>query len=248
MPSRTILKRCLATAASASPTSSRSTAHVGILLKRDPVVLRDLTPFEHAYYAYRDSLEQGEARPFNPDFYFKKGSSAEQRWTAAQQAAVPQRGEVKPRLVQPRDEEISNLAAASRVTEADAKKDMKSLNRALHRTLYLVTRKASGPAKGKWELPSGRVEGDEVLREAADRSLRKEVGGELETWVVGNTPVGHLFADGQKVFYMKAHILSGKITPDGKIADDYAWATKEELKEYLAPEQYFTLSRMLAAL
>lgn len=47
---------------------------------------------------------------------------------------------------------------------------------------------------------------------------------------------------------MKAHILSGKIQPNGKLASDYAWATKQELKEYLKPEQYATVSKMMAEL
>ncbi|KAI8917074.1 39S mitochondrial ribosomal protein L46-domain-containing protein [Powellomyces hirtus] len=241
--SRAIPRRCLATAAGAS-----QKPHVGILLKRDPIILRQLTEFEHAYYAYRDSIEQGESRPFNPEFYFKKGSTAEQRWLAAQESATEKTPSGKLRIVQPRDEEVGSLDAANRATEADAKKDMKSLDRALDRTLYLVVKRAAGPMKGTWQLPSGALEADEVLHDGATRHLHEEVGSALETWVVGKTPVGHLVSGNEKIFYMKAHILSGKIQPNGKLASDYAWATKQELKEYLKPEQYATVSKMMAEL
>ncbi|KAJ3163451.1 54S ribosomal protein L17 mitochondrial [Geranomyces michiganensis] len=237
-------RRLLAT----TTTTTNSPPHVGILLKRNPVILRPLTDFEHAYYAYRDSLQQGEARPFDPEFYFKKGSTAEQRWFAAQETAVEKTPQGTVRLVQPREEELATLETASRTTAADEARDMKSLDRALDRTLYLVVRRAAGPRKGEWQLPSGQMQGDELLHEAATRHLYAEVGKGLETWVVGRTPVGHLVAGSEKIFYMKAHILSGKIQTDGKLADDYAWATKQELKEYLKPDVYATVSKMMAEL
>ncbi|KAJ3173602.1 54S ribosomal protein L17 mitochondrial [Geranomyces variabilis] len=240
-----ISRRYLATASAAA---AASPPYVGILLKRNPVILRQLTEFEHAYYAYRDSIQQGEARPFNPEFYFKKGSTAEQRWFAAQESAVEKTPSGTIQLVQPREEELSALETASRTTAADAAGDMKSLDRALDRTLYLVVRRASGPRKGEWQLPSGQIKDDELLHEAATRHLYAEVGNALETWVVGRTPVGHLVAGSEKIFYLKAHILSGKIQTDGKLADDYAWATKQELKEYLKPDVYASVSKMMAEL
>lgn len=47
-----------------------------------------------------------------------------------------------------------------RVTEADAKGDLQSLDRALQRTLYLLVQSKDG----YWKLPSSPVEGEETLR------------------------------------------------------------------------------------
>ncbi|TPX70821.1 hypothetical protein SpCBS45565_g01488 [Spizellomyces sp. 'palustris'] len=232
-------KRYLATAA---PSKIR----VGILLKRNPVILRKLTEFEHAYYTYRESLEQAESRPFHREFYFKKGSTAEQRWLDAQDAAATAAERLeggRTPLVQPRDEELAGLETAERVTEADKGGDVKSLDRALERTLYLVVKKADN---GSWEFPAGPLEGEEVLHEGATRHLHSEVGSSLETWVVGRTPVGHLSAQDKKTFYMKAHILSGKIEPNKRFTQDFAWLTKQELKEYLQPAYYEQVHKMLA--
>ncbi|KAI8818519.1 uncharacterized protein EV422DRAFT_551194 [Fimicolochytrium jonesii] len=234
-----LLKRHLATAAPSTP-------HVGILLKRNPIILRTLSEFEHAYLAYRDSLEHSESRPFDPSFYFKKGSTAEKRWVDAQEqqaeTVTVEEGEKIP-LVQPRDE-LSTDEIAPRRTKADEVRDMKSLDRALERTLYLVVKRKDGG----WRFPAGKLEGQEVLSEGAARHLRTEVGKDLETWVVGNTPVGVWKGDKEKVFYMKAHILSGKISANPKLVEDHAWATKQELKEYLSPDYYQSVQRMLAEL
>lgn len=48
-----------------------------------------------------------------------------------------------------------------RVTEADRIGDLKSLNRALTRTLYLVVKE--GGKKGRWGFPSGLLSGKESL-------------------------------------------------------------------------------------
>ena len=48
-----------------------------------------------------------------------------------------------------------------RVTEADRLGDLKSLDRLLHRTLYLLVRGVGG----RWEFPNGRLTGRETLHQ-----------------------------------------------------------------------------------
>jgi large subunit ribosomal protein L46 len=40
------------------------------------------------------------------------------------------------------------------------------------------------------------------------------------------------------VFFVPALYLSGDVKVNGKEIIDYAWVTKEEMKDYLAPELY----------
>ncbi|KAI9088327.1 39S mitochondrial ribosomal protein L46-domain-containing protein [Phlyctochytrium arcticum] len=239
--------RCVRQYSSPTPTTTKSTSsvHVGILLKRSPVILRTLTPFESAYYAYRESLELSEASSFKLEFYFKKGSTAEQRWFAAQEAADE---EIK-KLgvpVQPRDEELSHIELAGRETEADRSGDKKSLERMLERTVYLVVKRPSG----EWEFPAGPLEEAEVLHEAATRHLHTEVGANLENWVVGRTPVGHAVSPSTKkqTFFMKSHIIAGRITPSKEKVTDHAWLTKQELSTTLEKSYYDKVKGMLAEL
>jgi large subunit ribosomal protein L46 len=52
----------------------------------------------------------------------------------------------------------------SRVTEADLKGDVKSLNRLLQRTLYLLVKNK----EGNWAFPADRLQGKEALHSVSD--------------------------------------------------------------------------------
>ncbi|OAP61819.1 hypothetical protein AYL99_04022 [Fonsecaea erecta] len=98
------------------------------------------------------------------------------------------------------------FAGLRRVTEADEKNDQRSLERRLQRTLYLLVKlkNKAGQAKEKdiaadgekylWRFPSGPVVGFEGLREAAQRILFSSLGPNMNTFFVGNHPVGHYVA------------------------------------------------------
>ncbi|KAK3199361.1 hypothetical protein Dsin_022776 [Dipteronia sinensis] len=136
------------------------------------------------------------------------------------------------------------LGGLRRATEADAKDDKQSLERALSRTLYLLVKNKpqakDEPEKTLWRFPSGIVEGKEGLKETAERVLGSSCGVNMNTWFVGNHPVGHYTRDlanlktilgskgdaakdtkkevtesneeveVEKTFFMKARIFSGQ--------------------------------------
>lgn len=111
--------------------------------------------------------------------------------------------------------------------------------------------------------------------QAAERILIQAFGLNMNTWVVGNHPVGHFdktFAQpklskilpnrlvrssaeeseqeelGEKVFFMKSRIMAGK--PDmamNEFADqDYKWLAKEELEEVVDRKYWNSVKNMLA--
>ncbi|KIX98503.1 uncharacterized protein Z520_05804 [Fonsecaea multimorphosa CBS 102226] len=98
------------------------------------------------------------------------------------------------------------FAGLRRLTEADEKNDQRSLERRLQRTLYLLVKlkNKGGQAKEKdvggdsekwlWRFPSGPVVGFEGLKEAAQRILFSSLGPNMNTFFVGNHPVGHYVA------------------------------------------------------
>lgn len=49
-----------------------------------------------------------------------------------------------------------------------------------------------------------------------------------------------------QVFFMKAHIFSGQVKVDNKEIVDFAWVTKQEMKDYVAPEYYEAVQDMLS--
>jgi large subunit ribosomal protein L46 len=149
----------------------------GAVVSRQPLILRDLTPFEEEYYLYQRHLERDQAVPFAAEFYFKKGSVAERRWKQqeaqrASLAASSTSGKSKAAATDDKPtEEEEDLAAGmdakvefnDRITEADRKNDVKSLERALQRTLYLIVKKPRD--QHAWQFPQGGVRVCENLQE-----------------------------------------------------------------------------------
>lgn len=50
------------------------------VVSRPPLVTRDLTPFEKAYFLYQKRLNERLALPFSRYFYYKKGTPADVEW------------------------------------------------------------------------------------------------------------------------------------------------------------------------
>ncbi|RUS31697.1 39S mitochondrial ribosomal protein L46-domain-containing protein [Jimgerdemannia flammicorona] len=227
----------------------------GVVLIRDPQIIRDPTPFERAYFAYQEKLARAAALPFPVGFYFKKGSVAERRWKEEEAArnqamrsplsiqdAVREAAELAQTDEERVQQQETKIEYAERITEADRVGDMKSLDRALQRSLYLVVKKPR--EQHAWQFPQGG-----------------ECGPDMDVWFVGRTPIGHykyIFPDdyvakdpkanGARVFSMKAHIFAGQVRPDNDEVVDFAWVTKQELKEYVTPDYYKAVKDMLSEL
>ncbi|KAG0225232.1 54S ribosomal protein L17 mitochondrial [Actinomortierella wolfii] len=251
----------------------------GVVLSRQPLILRDLTPFEQEYFQYQKDLERDHAAPFAAEFYFKKGSVAERRWKQAEAERLAKKNgtasvagaEASNVSTSAEDEDMTEeerVAAQEakvefndRVTEADRKNDVRSLERALSRTLYLIVKKPRD--QHAWQFPQGGVNVTENLQEAAGRELAEECGTNMDLWFVGRVPVGHYnysfpkafreksenpAVSGAKVFFMKAHIFAGQVQVDNKEIVDFAWVTKQELKDYVSAEYYEAVKDMLSDL
>ena len=167
-----------------------------------------------------------------------------------------------------------------RVTEADKTGDVRSLNRALMRTLYLLVK--SG--EGHWSFPSGILMGKEDLHmvcnllgercsaplhrlieisQAAERVIVQAGGMNMNTWIVGNAPVGHYnlmyskpIVDeekkveqlGEKTFFMKARIMAGQASLKENTfgLTDFQWLAKEEIRKQVQPKYWYSVRHMLA--
>ena len=79
------------------PTESSSSATVpnpyyavncSVVLSRPPILTRDLTPFESAYFLYQRRLNERTALPFTRYFYYKKGTPADLEWKRKQRERV----------------------------------------------------------------------------------------------------------------------------------------------------------------
>ncbi|EME45557.1 hypothetical protein DOTSEDRAFT_71307 [Dothistroma septosporum NZE10] len=303
------------------------------VLSRPPLLTRELTSFEKAYYLYQKRLNERLALPFTRYFYYKKGTPADIEWKRKAKArkgvaardvglynAYDEEGwndevlvgsrlgepdEVAERLI--RDAEGKDIVEAklqgdadagkleisgdpkagegvrkpvgesaverpvARATDADQKNDTWSLNRRLDRSLYLLVKRKDG----QWRFPEDRVYGRENLHQAAERILIQAGGINMNTWVVGNHPVGHFAAAyrkspilskipanrlvstskeeleqeeyGEKVFFMKSRIMAGQADiAKNELGDqEFQWLTKEEIQQRVAPHYWSQIKNML---
>ncbi|KAG0370669.1 39S mitochondrial ribosomal protein L46-domain-containing protein [Gamsiella multidivaricata] len=250
----------------------------GAVVSRQPLILRDLSPFEKEYFTYQKSLERDNAAPFGAEFYFKKGSVAERRWkqqeaeraasssssasSTASKSSASKGSEAAAAEELTEEDRVAAMETKiefnARVTEADRNNDIKSLERALQRTLYLIVKKPRD--QHAWQFPQGGVRVCENLQEAAGRELQEECGGNMDLWFVGRVPIGHYMysppvgsmpessanVKGIKVFFMKAHIFAGQVQVDNKEIVDFAWVTKQEMKDYVSSEYYEAVKDMLS--
>lgn len=187
---------------------------MALLVSRQPLILRSPTPLESTYFDYNQTLSRRLAQPFNKDFYFRKGSAGEVKFDQEeverkkrfdeviqkakqsssskqqqqQQAGAPDGNEVAQEKATAGEAEADLYATAPRRTEADEKGDVKSLERALDRTLFLMFRQQGS----QWRLPTRLVNRNEkeTLHRVAAEPVTSALGEGLDIWMVSNMPVG----------------------------------------------------------
>lgn len=153
------------------------------------------------------------------------------------------------------DSVLRPIVGNPRITEADTKGDTKALTRRLDRTLYLLVKQQ------EWKFPSFGLQAKEPLHEAAQRGLTEIGGPNMYTWTVSNTPCAVLrYSDAQrkailngnseqtqsKEYLIKSHILHGKFVPAAKGVADFAWLTKEEIKEKVTKDYWEQVEVLLS--
>ncbi|KAL9614607.1 MAG: hypothetical protein Q9167_000895 [Letrouitia subvulpina] len=146
-----------------------------------------------------------------------------------------------------------------RVTEADKTADMKRLDRAMQRSLYLVVRRKGEP---RWWFPESLMENRESLHTAAERIIVQTGDVNMNTWVVGNIPLCHykkvypqaiedretgVQTRGEKIFFMKARILAGQanITNNKFGLEEFQWLAKDEIQKIFHPSDWNAVKNVL---
>lgn len=104
----------------------------------------------------------------------------------------------------------------------------------------LATRRSYPPrARGRWELPGGKVEPGETAAEAAVREVREELGCDVRVTgrLAGEQPVG----DRLTLRVLLAELVGGEPTPAEHQHDALRWLGPEELDavDWLEPDRPF---------
>jgi large subunit ribosomal protein L46 len=101
--------------------------------------------------------------------------------------------------------------------------------------------------------------------QAAERVIVQTGGINMNTWIVGNAPVGHhtwnytnskkdvesgLEDIGEKTFFMKGRIMAGN--PDLKVnrfgLRDHQWLSRDEIEKLVNPSYWNSIKNMLPSL
>lgn len=224
-----------------------------LLLSRLPTILPSPTPFESSVYAYNAKLERALSQPFPRDLYFKKGSAAETQFLEDEkerQAARKGDAKVNEQLSSVPLSSAQSQTLTSRKTQADETNDVRSLQRKLERTLFLVIK--GGKAGEQWTLPHSVIStnSSESLHSAAHASVTDLLGEDMDIWMVTNYPIGiiekHLEAAKGKGYVMRGHIVTGNAVPKTKDVD-YAWLTRDELQNRLQDSVWKDVKDLLSA-
>ncbi|KAI1116106.1 39S mitochondrial ribosomal protein L46-domain-containing protein [Nemania sp. NC0429] len=156
----------------------------------------------------------------------------------------------------PPDEIVPAERPMDRITEADKANDIRRLDRALDRTLYLIVQRTDG----QWQFPAEDVPTDQQLHETAAVALERAAGVNMNTWIVGRVPVAHVVRQpefnedtslrqrGEKTFFLKGRIMAGQADlKNNKMGlKDFNWLTREELKAKLDRDYFHAVRNMMA--
>lgn len=240
------------TAAAAKP-KEKWDLFAGVLVERLPVVTRTMEPIEAKFKSILDQIEfEGSL----------KSSHELRKETEKRQAELLKAGKIDldsealkqtaQDLEDAYNDELSKFRPAPRVTEADQKKDVRSLERKLEETLVLLAEQKLGE-KSYFLLPQGQHRTGESLRQTAERALRETVGDAMQVTFYGNAPVGFYKykypvaakrdAVGAKVFFFRCVLKQDSPNVGEKVK--FQWLDQPELAKSLKEPYYHSVSQFL---
>jgi len=144
----------------------------------------------------------------------------------------------------------------SRQTEADRRRDMRSVWRKLDKRLFFVFK--GREAMNQYQFPQRITLADETMRGSAKKALKLVAGSSIKlAHFAGHAPLAvykRVFneeqqrktnAYGAKVFFYPAYLVDGDIRGLDQ-GYDFRWLTKEELQNFLAKDYFQAVKNMLA--
>ena len=147
-----------------------------MLIHRAPLLTPTPSPLDQAYHQYSSSLRLALSNPIPTEFYFKKGSLTERRFSRAQwQREKAVLGEKlagkQPDVGELPVEEEPKLNAREQEGEVEepSAEGAKKIERQGEGNLYLMVKDKKS---GNWSLPTGGLEKGEALHEVRDDRVR----------------------------------------------------------------------------
>lgn len=180
-----------------------------MLLERTPRLSKNLPIWKIEWDAFQDELK------------YNKLAHAPPEWIESQKTL---------------DEEKEKVFTPNpRVTHADLADDRHNLWRSLDCSTFLIVQTLNEQEEAVWGFPTKAWVENETMRETAENSLLLQCGTDIDAYLLGNAPIGHLEWGNNKQFLFRNLWQFGNVEKgDGVL--DYAWVTAREFEEYLSPE------------
>ncbi|XP_053673102.1 39S ribosomal protein L46, mitochondrial [Anopheles nili] len=227
--------------------------YAGVLVERLPIVTKTLTPIEAKF---KEMLSQVELEKSLKSNHELRKENEKRQLELLKAGKIDLDSEALKQTAQDLEdaynEEFGRFNPASRVTEADTKNDVQSLDRKLEQTLILLVEQKLG-MKSHYLLPQGLHKTGESLRQTAERILKEHCGDSLEVLFYGNTPVGFYKYKypsnersdtvGAKVFFFRSVVKKTSNLKNTKMK--FKWLCQEELHNQLQPSYYQSVSQIL---
>ncbi|XP_077495087.1 mitochondrial ribosomal protein L46 [Amblyomma americanum] len=250
-----IVRTCSSSAP--SPSSASGWDLVGaVALERKPIITPELNALEKKYLEILRAIEiEGSLLSDHELQLIQEKKSADTEEGVA----------IKVQTAQDIEEEwfkkAQEFKPAPRLTEADAKGDMRTTQRFLDQPLLLVVNQQLGKGH-RWILPQAVHAKGETLRQTAERALTEVCGSALEAFYLGYAPAGYYSyhyptefqkdgIQGAKVFFFKAQLRNGALSVGDlkklKKADDFAWLSYKELSSKMLPKYHKAVQAFLMA-
>uniref|UniRef100_T1IXA6 Large ribosomal subunit protein mL46 n=1 Tax=Strigamia maritima TaxID=126957 RepID=T1IXA6_STRMM len=260
--SRTItnsLVRFSSSESSANKNSTKWQLMSAVCLERKPIITQSLNEIETRFTKLLEELEYEQSLKSDHEMRLQEDLLRSEQLKRGQTL----KPELETTIIETAQDledkaaaELEKFQFAGRLTEADAKNDQKSLQRALDQHLILVVRQKLG-RDFKWVLPQAPWKEGETMRQTAERVLEHICGNKIQARFLGNTPCGfykykyprQMWGEGKpsgaKVFFFKAHYVMGDVEPFQDEVEDFKWLKLEEMRELLRPSYFDAVSSFL---
>lgn len=196
-------------------TAGTESIYAACILERLPVVVPSIPEWKLDYLIWRSNLDEKYYKKTLPSEFTDEKMVGEDSASARKWTPTPRS-----------------------VAEDDA--NPHSLRRRLDQRIFLLIKDK------KWRFPIATPDEGETMRSAAERVLQQtfDLSG-AQTYFVGNAPAGHHTENTTTVFFQRAQLIQGEVTPI-QSGVEYAWVAKDELNKYVEDASLVTLlSKML---
>ncbi|XP_041644775.1 39S ribosomal protein L46, mitochondrial isoform X2 [Cheilinus undulatus] len=233
------------------------TLMAAVCLQRLPVITADYSPIEQQFKELMDQMEFEKSMLSDHELRLLEDAERLSRRQAEDYDSDEEDSHKEQDIMMTQDLEdsweqrLKDFQPAERVN-ADADKDLTSLERCLADSLLLLAEQQVGGEK-MWLLPQTQWQKGETLRQTAERALAS-LPAAFKATFLGNAPCGVYKYKlpkaartesnvGTKVFFFKAILSDGG--PPAAPNASLLWVKKDELQRYLKPAYMMKVEHFL---